>query len=138
MGSFGERLRSGPEAVCADLWPGARYEAIRWDEVFTRLTAGQGDDRLPRIMRARLRVFERDWKCALADYAHLYESLAGIEPAKLLPEGGDDLFAYGSVLLLLGDQNGHEQLCKKWADRVGDSPAWGYSLARPGASAPGR
>ena len=37
---------------------------------------------------------------------------------------------YGCLLLLLGDRHGYEQFCKKWADRVGDSPAWGYDLAR--------
>ena len=121
-----------------DQWPGPRYEAVRSDEVFTRLTAGHGDDRLPRIMRARLRVFERDWKRAAADYSHLYESLAGIDAAKLLPEGGDDLFGYGCVLLLLGDHHGYEQLCKKWADRVGDSSAWGFNLCAPGGSAAAR
>ncbi len=120
----------------ADQWPGPRYEAIRSDEVFSRLTAQQPDDRLPRIMRARLSVFERDWKRAAADYSRLYESLAGIDPAKAFPEGGDDLFSYSSLLLLLGDHHGYEQLCKKWADRVGDSPAWGYSLARAWAVSP--
>ena len=87
-------------------------------------------------MRARLRVFQRDWKRAAADYARLYESLASIDPAKLLPEGGDDLFGYGCLLLLLGDRHGYEQFCKKWADRVGDSPAWKYSLARAWAVSP--
>jgi eukaryotic-like serine/threonine-protein kinase len=114
----------------AQQWPGPWYEAIRSDEVFTRLTAQQGDDRLPRIMRARLHVFERDWKRAAADYARAYESLANMGPANILPEGGDDLFCYGCLLLLLGDRPGYEQFCKKWADRVGDSPAWGYDLAR--------
>ena len=38
------------------------------------------------IMRARLHVFQRDWKRAAADYARLYESLASIDPANLLPE----------------------------------------------------
>ena len=87
-------------------------------------------------MRARLHVFERDWKRAAADYARVYESLASIDPAKLLPEGGDDLFGYGCLLLLLGDRHGYEQFCKKWADRVGDSPAWGYCLARAWAVSP--
>ena len=109
--------------------PGPWYEAIRSDEVFTRLTAQQPDDRLPWIMRARLHVLQRDWKRAAADYARVYESRASIDPAKLLPEF-DDLFGYGCLLLLLGDRHGYEQFCKKWADRVGDSPAWGYSLAR--------
>ncbi|MFI5461495.1 MAG: tetratricopeptide repeat protein, partial [Isosphaerales bacterium] len=112
------------------LWPGPWYEAIRSDEVFTRLTAEQPDDRLPRIMRARLHVFQHDWKRAAAEYARVYESLASIDPAKLLPEGGDDLFVSGCVLLLLGDRPGYEQFCKRWADRVGDSPAWGFNLAR--------
>jgi tetratricopeptide (TPR) repeat protein/serine/threonine protein kinase len=116
---FGTQLRPGP-------W----YEAIRSHEVFTRLTAQQPDDRLARIMRARLHVLERDWKRAAADYARLYESLASVDPAKLLPEGGDDLFGYGCLLLLLGDRPGYEQFCKKWADRVGDSPAWGFNVAR--------
>ena len=119
----------------ADQWPGPWYEAIRSDEVFTRLTAQQPDDRLPWIMRARLHVFERDWKRAAADYARVNESWASIDPAKLLPEG-DDLFGYGCLLLLLGDRHGYEQFCKKWADRVGDSPAWGYSLARVWAVSP--
>ena len=72
----------------ADRWPGPWYEAIRPDEVFTRLTAQQPDDRLPWIMRARLHVFERDWKRAAADYARVNESLASVDPANLLPEGG--------------------------------------------------
>ncbi len=55
-------------------WPGPWYEAIRSDEVFTRLTAQQPDDRLPWIMRARLHVFERDWKRAAADYARVNDS----------------------------------------------------------------
>ncbi len=113
----------------AEQWPGPGYEAIRSNEVFTRLTAQQPDDRLPRIMRARLRVFERDWKHAAAEYARVYESLASIDPAKLPPEGGDDLFCYGSLLLLLGDRDGYERFCKTWADRVGDAPAWRYDLA---------
>ncbi len=120
----------------ADKWAGPWSEAIRPDEVFTRLTAEQPDDRLPRIMRARLHVFERDWKRARADYARIYESLAGIDPANLLPEGGDDLIVSGCVSLLLGDRPGYEQLCKKWADRVGDSQAWGYFLARACAVSP--
>ena len=120
----------------ADIWPGPWSEAIRSDEVFTRLTAQQPDDRLPWIMRARLHVFERDWKRAAADYARVNESLASIDPAELLPEGGDDLFGYGCLLLLLGDRDGYEQFCKKWADRVGDSPAWGYSLAHAWAVSP--
>ena len=115
----------------ASQWPGPWYEAIRSDEVFTRLTAQQPDDRLPRIMRARLYVLQRDWKRAAADYARVNESwLASIDPAKLLPEGGDDLFGYGCLLLLLDDRRGYEQFCKQWADRVGDAPAWGYDLAR--------
>jgi tetratricopeptide (TPR) repeat protein len=114
----------------ADLWPRPWSEAIRSDEVFARLTARESDDRLPRIMRARLHVFERDWKRAGADYARLYESLAGIDGTQLLPEGGDDLIVSGCVSLLLGDRAGYEQLCKKWADRVGNSPAWGFFLAR--------
>ena len=112
----------------AELWPGPWYEAIRSDEVFTRLTTQQPDDRLPWIMRARLDVFRRDWKRAAADYARVNESWASSDPANLLPEG-DDLFGYGCLLLLLGDRDGYEQFCKKWADRVGDSPAWGYCLA---------
>jgi len=122
----------------ASLVPGPWYEAIRSDEVFTRLTAQQPDDRLPWIMRARLHVLQRDWKRAAADYARLYESLASIDPAKLrdVDWSGkrghcpDDLFGYGCLLLLLGEHDGYEQFCKKWADRVGDSPAWGYDLAR--------
>jgi tetratricopeptide (TPR) repeat protein len=39
-------------------------------------------------------------------------------------------------LLLLGDRPGYEQLCKKWADRVGDSAAWGFYLARARAVSP--
>jgi tetratricopeptide (TPR) repeat protein len=81
-------------------------------------------------MRARLHVFRRDWKRAEAEYARVYESLASIDPVNLLPEGGDDLFIYGCLLLLLGDRNGYEQYCKKWTDRVGDTPACGYVLAR--------
>ncbi len=76
--------------------PGPWFEAIRSDEVFTRLTAEQPDDRLPRIMRARLHVLERDWKCAVAEYARVYESLASIDPAKLRVEGGDGPFPTGS------------------------------------------
>ena len=71
----------------AELWPGPWYEAIRSDEVFTRLTAQQPDDRLPWIMRARLHVFERDWKRAAADYARVYESWASIGPAELASRG---------------------------------------------------
>ncbi len=114
----------------APYWPGRWYEAIRSDEVFTRLTARQPEDRLPRIMRARLHVFRRDWKRAAADYARVFESLASIDPVNLLPDGGDDLFIYGCLLLLQGDRNGYEQFCKKWTDRVGDTPACGYVLAR--------
>ena len=118
------------------LWPGPRYEAIRSDEVFRRLTAQQPDDRLPWLVRARLHVFERDWKRAAADYARVYDRLASIDPANLLPEA-DDLFGYGCVLVLLGDRHGYEQLCNNWADRAGDSPAWAYSLgARLGGQPP--
>jgi tetratricopeptide (TPR) repeat protein len=120
----------------ADLWPGPWSEAIRSDEVFTRLTAHQPDDRLPRIMRARLHVFDRDWKRAAEDYADIYKSLANLEPAHLLPEGGDDLMISGCVLLLLGDRPGYDQLCKQWAERVGDSPTWGFFLARTWAVIP--
>jgi eukaryotic-like serine/threonine-protein kinase len=122
--------RFGPEN-----WPGPWFEAIRSDEVFTRLTAQQPDDRLLWIMRARLRVFERDWKRAAADYARAYESWASIGPAELAPEG-DDLFSYGCLLLLLGDRDGYEQFCKKWSDRVGNSPAWAFSLARAWSVSP--
>ena len=121
----------------ADLWPGPWYEAIRWDEVFTRLTAGQGDDRLPRIMRARLRVFERDWKRAAADYAHLYESLAGIEPAKLLPEGGDDLFAYGSCCSCWATERPRAAL-QEVGGSGGRLAGLGVQPGAPWASAPGR
>jgi tetratricopeptide (TPR) repeat protein len=120
----------------ADHGPGPWYEAIDIDEVFTRLVAQQPDDRFPWIMRARLRTFQRDWKRAAEDYAHLYGSLASIDPAKAFPEGSDDLFSYGCVLLLQGDHQGYEQLCKKWADRVGDSSAWGSDLARTWAVNP--
>ena len=120
----------------APLWAGPCYEAIRSDEVFTRLTAQQPDDRLPRMTRARLFVFQHDWKRATAEYAHVYESLASIDPARLLPEGGDDILSYGWVLLLLEDRPSYERLCKKWAARVGDSPAWGYSLSRAQALSP--
>jgi serine/threonine protein kinase/Flp pilus assembly protein TadD len=120
----------------ANQWPGPWYEAIRADEVFTRLTAQQGDDRLPWIIRARLHVFERDWIRAAADYARVNDSLlSSVDPAKLLPEA-DDLFGYSCLLVLLGDSHGYEQFCKTWADRVGDSPAWGYSLARAWAISP--
>jgi tetratricopeptide (TPR) repeat protein len=117
------------------LWPGRWSEAIRSNEVFTRLTAQQGEDRLPRIVRARVDVFQRDWKLAAADYACLNESLASTDPADLLAEA-EDLFSYGCVLVLLGDHNGREQFCKRWADRVGDSPAWEYCLARAWAVSP--
>ncbi len=111
-------------------WPGPGYEAVRSDEVFTRLTAQQGDDRLPRIMRARLHVLERDWKRAAAEYGRVYESLASIDPAKLLPEGGDDLFCYGCLLLLLGDRPGYEQFLQN----VGGSGRRHAGLGvRPGA-----
>jgi eukaryotic-like serine/threonine-protein kinase len=75
----------------AELAPGPWYEAIQSDEVFTRLTAQNRNDRLPWIMRARLRVFQRDWKRAASDYAHVYESLMSTNPAKLLSEDGGDL-----------------------------------------------
>jgi eukaryotic-like serine/threonine-protein kinase len=119
----------------SNTWPGPWYEAIRSNEVFTQLTAQQPDDRLPWIMRARLHVFQHDWKRAAAEYARVNESWASIGPAELAPEGrndryGDDLFSYGCLLLLLGDRHGFEQLCKKWADGVGDSPAFRYSLLR--------
>jgi tetratricopeptide (TPR) repeat protein len=117
-----ERFGSSP-------WPGPWYEAIRSDEVFARLTAQQPDDRLLRIIRARLRVFQRDWKGAAADYARVYDSRASIDPAKLLPEA-DDLFSHGCLLVLSGDRDGYERLCKQWADRVGDSRDWVYFLAR--------
>jgi tetratricopeptide (TPR) repeat protein len=81
-------------------------------------------------MRARLHVFQRDWKRAVAEYERVYESLASRDPANGLPEGGDDLFSYGCMLLLRGDRHGYEQFCTKWADRVGDSSAWDYVLAR--------
>jgi tetratricopeptide (TPR) repeat protein len=113
----------------APLWPGPWYGAIRSDEVFTRLTALRPDDRLPWIVRARLHVFQRDWKRAAADYARVNESWASIDPAKLLGEG-DDLMGYACLFLLLGDRPGYEQFCKKWADRVGPGQGWGYSLAR--------
>jgi serine/threonine protein kinase/tetratricopeptide (TPR) repeat protein len=118
-----------------DHWPGPWFEAIRSNEVFTCLTAQQPDDRLPWIMRARLYVFERDWKRAAADYSRVNESWANMGPAELAPEG-DDLFSYGCLLLLLGDRHGFEQFCKKWADAVGDSPACRYSLARARAISP--
>ncbi len=119
----------------ADIWPGPWPEAIRSDEVFTRLTAQQPDDLRPWMMRARLHVFQRDWKRAATDYGRLNEALASVEPAELLPEG-DDLVAHGCLLLLLGDRDGYEQFCKKWTDRVGDSPAWGYHLAHAWAVSP--
>ncbi len=119
----------------AEHWPGPWYEAIRSDEVFTRLTAQQPDDRLPRIMRARLHVFEHDWKRAAAEYARVTESWASIGLAELALEG-DNLFSYACLLLLLGDQHGYEQFCKKWADKVGDFPACRYSLARAWAISP--
>ena len=81
-------------------------------------------------MRARLRVFQRDWKRAAADYARVYESLASIDRAKVPPEGGAALVDYGCVLLLLGDHLGFDDLCNKCADRVGDSPAWVSDLTR--------
>jgi hypothetical protein len=81
-------------------------------------------------MRARLRVFQRDWKRATADYARVYESLISVDPANVLPESSPDLFSYACLLLLLGDRHGYERLCKIWADRVGDAPAWNYDLAR--------
>ncbi len=119
----------------ADQWPGPWFEAIRSDEVFTRLTAQQPDARLPWIVRARLHVFERDWKRAAADYTRASESWASMGPAELAPEG-DDLLSYGCLLLFLGDRHGYEQFCKKWADAVGDSPACRYSLARVRAMSP--
>ncbi len=119
----------------AERWPGTWYEAIRSDEVFTRLTAQQPDDRLPWIIRARLHVFERDWIRAAADYARVRESWESVDPADLVPEA-DDLFGYGCLLVLPGDRPAYEQFCKKWADRVGDSPVWGYSLARAWAVSP--
>jgi eukaryotic-like serine/threonine-protein kinase len=113
----------------AEAWPGPWYEAIRSDEVFTRLTALRPDDRLPWIMRARLHVFQHEWKRAAADYARASESWASVEQAKLLGEG-DDLMAYACLHLLLGDRPGYERFCKTWADRVGHAPGWEYSLAR--------
>ena len=117
------------------LWPGPWYEPIRSDEVFTRLTALRPDDRLPWIMRARVHVFERDWKRAAADYARASEFWTSIEPAKLRGEG-DDLMSYACLLLLLGDRAGYEQFCKQWADRVGPGQGWEYSLGRAWALSP--
>jgi hypothetical protein len=37
---------------------------------------------------------------------------------------------------LVGDRHGYEQFCKKWADGVGDSPTFRYSLARVWAVSP--
>jgi serine/threonine protein kinase/Tfp pilus assembly protein PilF len=121
-------------------WPGPWYEAIRSDEVFTRLTAQQPNDRLPWILRARVHIFQRDWKRAAADYAAVPRSWASIGGAEFVLEGedsfGDDLFSYGCLLLLLGDRDGYEHLCKKWADAVGDSPGWRYDLGRVFAVGP--
>lgn len=72
------------ERLGTPLWPGPWYEAIRSEELFTRLTAPRPDDHLPWIMRARLHVLERDWKRAAADYARVNELLASIDQAKLL------------------------------------------------------
>ena len=59
---------------------------------------------------------------AAADYARVRESWASVDSADLVPEA-DDLFAFGCLLVLPGDYPAYEQFCKKWADRVGDSPA---------------
>jgi hypothetical protein len=108
---------------------------MRSEEFFTRLTALRPDDNLPRIMRARLHVLDRDWIRAAADYARLYESLASVDQTKLLREA-DDLVAYACLLLLLGDRPGYEQFCNNWADRVGHTQGWEYSLARAWAVSP--
>ena len=119
------------------LWPGPSYEAIRSDEVFTRLRALRPEDRLPWIVRARLHVLQGDWNRAAADYARVNESLASCEPSELVSEA-DDLIGYACLLLLLADHPGYEQFCKTWADRVGDAPGWEYSLRRPGELAHAR
>src|SRR5262249_3455221 len=66
------------------LWPGRWYEAIRSDEVFTRLTALRPDDRLPWIVRARLHVLQRDWKRAAADYARANQPPPNDDRSELL------------------------------------------------------
>ena len=119
----------------APLWPGPWYEAIRSDEVFTRLRALRPEDRLPWIVRARLHVLQTDWNRAAADYARVNESLASREPSELVREA-DDLVGYACLLLLLADHPGYEQFCKTWADRVGDAPGWEYSLARAWGASP--
>jgi tetratricopeptide (TPR) repeat protein len=116
-------------------WPGPWYDAIRSDEVFTRLTALRPDDRLPWIAGARLHVLQRDWKRAAADYARIHESLARINQAELLGDA-EVLIGYACLLVLQGDHAGYEQLCKKWAHRVGDLPGWDYQLARAWAVSP--
>jgi tetratricopeptide (TPR) repeat protein len=120
----------------APLWPGPWYEAIRSEEVFTRLTALRPDDHLPWIMRARLHALQRDWKRAAADYSRLNDALVKGGDAEFLRRHFDDLTAYACVLLLLGDRAGHEQFCKKWVDRFGRERVWWYSLARAGAVSP--
>ena len=120
----------------ADLWPGPWYEAIRSDEVFTRLTAQQPDDRLPWIMRARLHVFRARLETRRGGLCPRVRIVGKHRPGQTPSRGGDDLFSYGCLLLLLGDRHGYEQFCKKWADRVGDSPAWGYDLAHAWAVSP--
>jgi tetratricopeptide (TPR) repeat protein len=117
------------ERFGAPLWPGPWYEAIRSDEVFTRLRALRPKDRLPSIVRARLHVLLGDWNRAAADYARVSESLASRELSELVPEA-DDLIGYACLLLMLADYPGYEQFCKTWANRVGDAPGWEYSLAR--------
>ena len=82
----------------ADVSPGPSYKAIHSEEVFTRLTAQQPDGAFRGSCGLASVCSSANWKRPRPDYAHLYGSLGGIDPAKVFPEGSDDLFSFGCVL----------------------------------------
>jgi tetratricopeptide (TPR) repeat protein len=85
--------------------------AARAPQIFDELKRLRPNETTIWIGHAQYRALCNNWKTAAEDYSHVIEK----RPV------GDEWFEYAYALVLLGDQDGYERLCKNLADRIGNS-----------------
>jgi tetratricopeptide (TPR) repeat protein len=99
-------------------------------ELFDRVARALPNETTLWVSRAGWHAWHGRWAQAKADYARVIRQ-RGLE---------DDLFAYGGVLLLLGEEQAYEDLCRETVERFGDpgDPYSNYVMAKLCVMGPAR